>query len=414
MIIEHNERRGVTEHLHVSAGTGPAPRAGRPGAALAAKGFRPFFLLAASFAAAILPLFMLALLGLVRPDAYLDVTSWHAHEMVFGFACAVIVGFLLTAVSNWTGRETVVGPPLLALAALWLAGRVALLTPGLPRSATAAIDLAFLPAAALVVARPLIAAGKRRNFVMIAVLVALWFTNLTIHLDVLGWLPGWRRRGALVAVDLVVLLSIVIAGRVVPMFTRNATGMTTIRSHPRLDVAAVVSMALLSICDLARPDSGAATLLAAAAAVFAAARAVHWGSRHVGREPLLWVLHVAYTWIPVGLALRVASHVTPAVPAVLAAHALTVGAIGGLTLGMMARVALGHTGRALHAPRSMTVAFALITLAAVVRVLGPLVDIRAYRASLFASGTLWTAAFALYLLVFAPILTAKRLDGKPG
>lgn len=303
----------MTERVQSLSVDGPrALRKTWRGSALAAKGFRPFFLLAALFAAAILPLWMLALLGLARPDAYLDAMSWHGHEMVFGFSCAVIAGFLLTAVSNWTGRETVVGLPLLALAALWLAGRVALLAPGLPRAATAAIDLAFLPALAVTIARPLAATGNRRNSVMVVVLLALWLANLTMHLDVLGWLPGWRRRGALFAVDVVVLLTIVVAGRVIPMFTRNATGVTTVRSHPRLDVAATVAMALLSICDLAWPESNIATLLATAAAVFVLARAVHWGSQYVWRDPLLWVVHLGYAWIPIGLTLRVLSRLSPA------------------------------------------------------------------------------------------------------
>lgn len=404
----------MTQHLHGSLTTAPARGALPRGAVLGAKGFRPFFLLAGAFASAILPLWMLALLGFAHPDAYFDATYWHAHEMAFGFTCAVIAGFLLTAVSNWTGRDTLVGAPLLGLAALWLAGRVALLTPGLPRAAVAAIDLAFLPAVALAIARPLVATRNRRNFVMVAVLAALWLANAATHLDVLGWLPSGRRLGALVAVDIIVLLSIVIAGRVVPMFTRNATGVATIRSHPKLELAAIVTMLLVVIADAARPDWSGCVVLAAAASVFSAARAVHWGTRRVWREPLLWVLHVAYAWIPLGLALRVAAHATDVVPAVIATHALTVGAIGGLTLGMMARVSLGHTGRVLRASRPMTAAFVCVTLAAVVRVFGPVVDVRAYRATVFAAGTLWTIAFGIFVVVFAPILTARRVDDRPG
>ena len=404
----------MTQELREPLSTERAPLEAPAGSVLGAKGFRPFFLLAGIFASAILPLWMLALLGVVHPDAYFDAIYWHAHEMVFGFACAAIAGFLLTAVTNWTGRDTLVGSPLLGLAALWLAGRVALLTPGLPRAAVAAIDLAFLPAVALAIARPLLATRSRRNYVTVAVLMTLWLANVTMHLDVLGWLPGWRRRGSLAGVDVVVLLAIVIAGRVIPLFTRNATQVATIRSHPRLDVAAIVSMLLLAVCDVGWPNSGAATLLAGAAAIFAVARAVHWGIGHTWREPLLWILHVAYLWIPIGLALRVASHFTPAVADVLATHALTVGAIGGLTLGMMARVSLGHTGRPVRAPGTMTAAFACLTLAAVVRVFGPVLDMRAYRASVFAAGTLWTIAFVLFVVVFAPMLTAKRPDGKLG
>lgn len=392
----------------------PPARAAPFGGPLAANGFRPFFLLSGTFAAAILPLWLLALAGVVRPDAYLDATYWHAHEMVFGYASAVIAGFLLTAAANWTGRATLTGASLLALAALWCAARIALVTAGLPRGLTAGLDLAFLPAVAIAIARPIAASGNRRNYVMVAMLVAMWAANLTVHLDVLGVLPGWRRRGALIGVDLVVLLIVVLAGRIFPMFTRNATGVDSIRSHPRLDIAAIGAMALLTIVDAVAPGSSFTVLLAAAAAVLTAARAAHWGVRHSWRHPLLWILHVGYAWVPIGLALRVAAHFTSAVPIAVSTHALTVGAIGGVTLGMMARVSLGHTGRKLAAGWPIASAFALVTGAALIRVLAPLVDMRAYRASVFVAGGLWTLAFVLFVAVYAPLLAKPRIDGKPG
>ena len=384
------------------------------GGSLAGKGFRPFFILAAAFAAALMPLWLLALAGLVRPTAYFDATTWHAHELIFGYAGAVIAGFLLTAASNWTTRETLTGPPLLAVAALWCAARIAFVTPGLPREVTAALDLAFLPAIALSIARPIAASRSRRNYVMVAVLFALWVANATIHLDVLGLLPEWRRRGALVGVDLVILLIVVMAGRILPMFTRNATGVASIRSHPRLDLAASGAVFALLAVDAVAPGSGWAELLAAAAGLATAARAAHWGMRHTLGHPLLWILHVGCAWIPIGLALRVAAHFTSAIPVSIATHALTVGAIGAVTLGMMARVSLGHTGRRLVVGWPITAAFALVTGAAMIRVIAPLFDMRAYRASLFASGGLWTLAFGLFLAVFAPVLMTARADGTPG
>ena len=394
---------------------GAPPEAAKAlGGPLAAKGFRPFFLLAGIFAAAILPLWLLALVGLVRPDAYLDATYWHAHEMIFGYATAVIAGFLLTAVGNWTHRETSTGGSLLGLAALWCVARIVLVMPGVPRPLVAAIDLAFLPAVAIAIGRPIAASKHRRSYAIVAILLALWAANLTVHLDVLGVLPGWRRRGALLGVDIVVLLVVVIAGRVFAMFTRNATGIATIRSHPRLDIAAIVATAALVVVDAAAPDTTPALVLAALASVLAIARAVHWGGRHALRQPLVCILHVSYAWIPLGLALRVAAHFSDKVPASLATHALTVGAIGGATLGMMARVSLGHTGRPLVVSRSVTLAFVLITAAALVRVVGPLIDPSVYRAFLFVSGALWSAGFALFVAVYAPLLTRARPDGKPG
>ncbi|HQY64002.1 MAG TPA: NnrS family protein [Polyangiaceae bacterium] len=403
----------------------PLPLLGAPparpipaGGPLAAKGFRPFFLLAALFAAGILPVWLLSLSGLVRPDAYFDAFGWHAHEMVFGYAAAVIAGFLLTAAANWTSRETLVGPPLLACAALWAAGRVALVLPGLPRAVPAALDLAFLPMVAVAIARPILATKNHRNLVMVAALTAMWGGNLAMHLDVLGVLPhvpGLRARAALVGVDVVTALMVVMAGRIFPMFTKNATRVATIRSHPRLDAAALAAMVAVLAVDVAAPGGRVAAWIAGAAAIATAARAVHWGAQYTARVPLLWILHVTYAWIPAGLALRVAAWLTPAVPASLATHALTVGAIGGMTLGMMARVALGHTGRALEAGRAVAAAFVLVTLAALVRVGGPLALGAAHtRIALHVSGTLWTAAFVLFLVVYAPILARPRADGKPG
>lgn len=386
-----------------------------PSLAIAAKGFRPFFLVAALFAVAILPLWVLALLGALDPGHYLGATYWHAHEMVFGFAVAVIAGFLLTAVGNWTKRETLVGAPLLGLCGLWLAGRAAItFAEFLPWGFPAALDLAFLPLLIVVLARPLVASKNWQNLVMVAILIALFAANLSIHLDALGILPEWRRRGSLVAVDIVVLVVLVIAGRVFPLFTRNATGVESIRSFPVLDRLTVLAMAVLVALDAALPHPALSAIAAGVTGALAAARTVHWGARHAGKAPLLWILHVGYAWIPLGLLLRAASACSGAVPPSIATHALTVGAIGTLTVGIMARVALGHSGRALEASTSSVAAFVLVTLAAVVRVLDPLLAPAHYRASLFVSAALWSGAFASFLIAYARILVSPRVDGKPG
>jgi uncharacterized protein involved in response to NO len=382
---------------------------------LAAKGFRPFFLLAAVFAAAIVPLWLLVQAGVVGPGAYFDATSWHAHEMLFGYAVAVIAGFLLTAVGNWTERETLVGTPLLGLCGLWIAGRVAMTFPQLlPTGAPALVDVAFLPALGVVLARPLLAAGNRRNYSMIGVLALLAAGNLAMHLDALGVLSAWKRRAALGALDVVVVLLLVMAGRVFPMFTKNATRGAAIRSLPPLDVLAIAAMVLLTALDIGLPEHRAGGLVAAVAGLLAAARALHWGAWRTAKHPLLWILHVGYAWIPVGLLLRALATVDGRVPMTLATHALTVGAIGALTLGMMARVALGHTGRMLEAPRPAVAAFALVTLAALVRVAGPLAVPSRYLATVVVAGVLFGAAFALFAIAYVRILASPRVDGKSG
>ncbi len=374
--------------------------------ALFTKGFRPFFLAAGLFAVAILPLWLAYLFAVWTPHVALDPINWHAHEMLFGFTSAVIAGFLLTAVGNWTGRETATGLALAGLVALWLLGRVAMFFGGaLPPGLTAVADLAFIPTLAFTLGRPLITTRNRKNYLMLAVLAAFWVSDLVVHLDALGVLPGWRRRGVLTAVDVVVLVIVVIAGRVFPMFTRNATGVATVRSIPSLDRLSTASVAVLVLLDLAAPGSVFTPIAAGIASIFTAVRAVPWFTRQVARHPMLWVLHIGYAWIPVGLGLRAAAAITHHVPPAAATHALTVGAIGGLTLGMMARVSLGHSGRPIVAPRPMILAFALMFLAAVARVLGALAGGGIYRAGLAVGGTLWTVAFVVFVLVYAPILT---------
>lgn len=408
---------GVTttpRSLHLVGRVPEAPPRAWP--ALLGKGFRPFFLGAAAFAAAIVPLWLLVLRGLVPPAVHFDLLTWHAHEMIFGFTVAVLAGFLLTAVGNWTGRETAVGGALLALTALWLAGRVALIVPtGLPRGLVASLDLAFLPALIAVLARPLLATNNKRNFVMLGVLGALFAVNVSVHLEALRLLaPGASRSAMQVGVDIVLLVIMIMAGRIFPMFTRNATGVKSIRSLPLLDVATAVAMALLVACDALLPGSHAAAALSGGVAVLAAARAAFWGSRHTLSQPLLWILHAGYAWLVFGLLLRaLAAFLWPSFTT-LALHALTLGAIGSLTLGMMARVSLGHTGRQLAPPAAVTWAFLAINAAAAARVFVPMLAPSAYIESLVAAGALWSAAFLVFLVAYWPMLRRPRVDGKPG
>lgn len=394
---------------------GRPPDRARATSPLAAKGFRPFFLLAGAFAALILPIWLLTLAGVLGGARYVDAMTWHAHEMVFGFAVAVLAGFLLTAVGNWTGRETLVGKPLMGACALWVAGRAAMAGADLlPRGVPALLDLAFVPVLVVAVARPLVATRSFRNFVMIAALTALWMTDLAVHLDALGVTHGIARRALLLAVDVIVLLMIVMSGRVVPMFTKNGTGVATVHGRPSLDKAATFAMVVTAITTVVSTDVRIGGAAAGITAVLVVIRAWTWGTRHTARAPLLWILHVGHAWIAVGLVMRAASAVSNAVPAAIATHALTVGAIGALTLGMMARVGLGHTGRALVPSRLATASFVLVTLAALTRVAGPLLDMAAYRTFVFASGIAWTFAFLLFVVVYTPLLTAPRPDGKAG
>jgi uncharacterized protein involved in response to NO len=384
--------------------------------ALLAKGFRPFFLLAAAHAVLIVPAWLAVLYGVLRTGSYIDPVSWHAHEMVFGFAVAVISGFLLTAVSNWTHRETVVGDQLALLAGVWGAGRLALtFAEYLPRGVVAAVDLSFLPLLLLAMARPLIATRSRRNYVMLALVAALFLSNVAVHLEALGIAPlGTARRACAVAVDVVVLMVSVMLGRVLPMFTRNATGATSVRSVPALDVATGVGLALLVAADALAADGRIGAVVAGGVGALLVARAWNWGARSARKVPLLSILHASHGWLVVGLGLRAVAGFLPSVPTSLAVHALTIGVIGSATLGMMARVSLGHTGRPLALPSPMRVAFLALTLAAFARVFVPIVAPAWYFESLLVAGAAWSFAFATFLAVYLPILASPRRDGKPG
>ena len=381
-------------------------------------GFRPFFLLAAAFSALGVPLWLLALRGGIQPGGAFGSMQWHAHEMLFGFTAAVLAGFLLTATTNWTGRRTARGGLLGALAALWVSGRVAVFFAGYAPLAAAVIDVAFLPAVAGVCAVPIVASRNRRNYAFIAVSLALAVLNVASHAAALATAPGVVRSVHVVAVDLVVVVMALVTGRIVPSFTRNATGRPA-EGERALERAALAAVVALALADAIGATVGAvATLevtggvLALLAAVLLALRMRHWGTRHVMGEPLLWVLHVGSAWLPLGLALRAGAVFFPAFPAGSALHALTAGAIGSLTIGMMARVSLGHTGRMLRASRADQITFVSVAVAGVVRVLAPWLPPAAYLGALDTAGVAWAFGFALFFATHVGMLSAARVDGR--
>ncbi len=388
----------------------PSPaQAAPPGFALWQLGFRPFYLLASVFAALSIGLWALQFAGwLGRP--YLQGPMWHAHEMLFGFALAVVVGFLFTAGRNWSGRPTPTGVPLMALAALWVAGRVLVLTPF--GWAAAIVNAAFPLAAAIGLAIPFIAARNKRNYFFIGLLLLMAAAVLGVHLAQLGvtQLPGWI--GIQVSLDVMLFIMAVMGGRVIPMFTNSIAGANATR-RPWLEKAALGSTLALLLADALALQG---LLLAALAIVCAAAHLARWSLWQpwkTGRTPLVWVLHVAYFWIPVHLVLRalaVPRWVTPS----LATHALTAGAIGGLIIGMMTRTALGHTGRPLKAGPAEVVCYLLVLAAALIRVFVPLVAPAQTVNAVIWSAALWSGGFALYAICYWPILTRVRIDGKPG
>lgn len=387
------------------------------GPAILAQGFRPFFLLAGIWAAATLALFFAALQGwTVLPTAFSPV-DWHSHEMLFGYISASIAGFLLTAIPNWTGRLPLQGAPLLGLALLWLAGRAAVAVSDLIGATPAAlIDLSFLFALCAVTLREILAGRNWRNLPIILVISLLLIVNALMHVELLGLLDsdGFARRSA---VAIVIMLITLVGGRIVPSFTRNWLAKRGARVLPgqfgffdRLTVAAT----LIALCVWAVvPDAALAAGFSAVAAVLNLIRLLRWRGYYTHPEPLLWVLHLAYLWIPVGLALLALSHWWPALPPSGALHALTTGAIGTMTLAVMSRTTLGHTGRALHAGPALTTAYLCVTLAALLRIASALWS-EMYTPLLTAAALAWFIAFVLFLAVCAPMLFTQRQDRQAG
>lgn len=395
----------------------------RPPAAwpVLALGFRPFYLAGAAAALLLLPLWLAVYAGLLAlPLA--DPLAWHAHEMLFGFGAAVIAGFLLTAVRNWTGADTPRHLPLAGLVAVWLAGRLApFLLPGWP---AAIIDLAFLPLLGAALARPIFAMTVRkasqRPWLPLVVLSLLTGANLLQHLGMLGGPEQLLTVGRTLGLGTVAILIAVIAARIVPSFTMSGAGIF-VPAAPQRDRIALFVLILavgLNVAAVLLPLPAAllAALLAAvnaAAALLHLARLQQWRSWQALRVPLLAILHLAYLWLPVAFALRAVAALNDSVPTALADHALAIGAMAGLMLGMMTRSSLGHTGRALKAGPVEIAIYAAITLAALLRLCAGLHADWALPL-LAAAGLAWETAFGLFLLRYAPMLLRPRADGKPG
>jgi uncharacterized protein involved in response to NO len=389
----------------------------RPPAAVAgwapfALGFRPFFLAAGLYAVAMMVAWVLVLQGRLDPGA-LSPLVWHGHEMLFGFTVAVIAGFLLTAAQNWTGIATPAGRPLAALFVLWLAGRVAFVVPGLPAAWVAVLDLAFLPLLAVALARPIVRAKQLHNAPFPLMLGALAAANALVHAEALGWSAATAETGLHLAVYVVVAMIAVIGGRVIPSFTDNRLR-TRARRWPVLERAVPVVTVAALVAALAAPTSPLTAALAAVAAIVHGVRLAGWYTPKYWAVPLLWVLHLGYAWVVLGFALLALAAAGVDAAAGSALHAFTAGAIGVLTLGMMARVSLGHTGRLLEASPLMAWAFAAVNLGALVRVGVPLVLPDAYATGMAIAGGLWALAFALFAAYYAPVLLRPRVDGKPG
>ena len=385
-----------------------------------AYGFRPFFLMAGIDAVFNMCLWLVAYFHPeLWPEGTIPAMYWHGHEMLFGFAAAAIGGFLLTTVPAWTGRPPFAGMPLAILAAIWLAGRIAMLPfAAAPPIIAAFLDLVFFPALVVTLAPPLVRAGKIHNLPFVLLLSVLFLTNLLFHLGRLGLFNGGELTGLGFAADIVMILIVVIGGRIIPGFTHNGLVRhgVTIAITPRawLDIAAIASIVAVLVGDLTLQQSEVNGAVALLAAVVQGARLAQWHGHRSWRDPLIWILHVGYGWLIVGLGLKGIWLTIGAAFAAKWLHAITVGAFATMILAVMTRAALGHTGRPLIAPKPITLAYFLVTTAAAIRVFGGAVFADEYNMVVALSGACWIAAFGLFVWIYAPILTRPRADGRPG
>lgn len=379
------------------------------GPAVLALGFRPFFLAAGVLATGLVPLWLFAFFGKVTlPSAWFP-SAWHGHEMIFGFAAAVLAGFLLTAARNWTNVPTISGAPLGGLVALFVLGRVFVLFGGsLPAGLVAAVDLAFLPAVALALAIPIVKKKNWRNLAFVPLMLVLFVANAVFH-----FAPLEASLVLRFAIDVILVIITLMGGRVIPMFTANALKVE-VRKNAVVDWAALGSVAVVALLEVAPLDPRVLGVASVIAGVINLVRLSGWKPLATLRTPILWVLHVGYAWLAIGLVLKgITPFVATWIPTA-SMHALAVGAIATLILGMMTRVSLGHTGRMLVVSAPISIAYVALVVATALRALGPLIAPSTYAFMLIASGVAWTVGFAIFTLVYLPMLIAPRVDGKPG
>ncbi len=394
----------------------------KPASALWQLAFRPFFLFGAIFALLAMGIWILFLTGhwAVIGTNPLSPVIWHSHEMVFGFAGAIIGGFVLTAAQNWTGTRGVHGSRLVALFVAWAVARIVLIPGLLPGAAgpvvlplAAVLDLAFYPAVSLLMVPYLSDPELKTERVFYLYFWLFFAADLAVWLDAAGVLAGAAPLAIRFALYLVVLMIVFMGGRVIPFFTESELSRRQPQVKEAVEIGALAVSGLYVATALLLPDGVVNAVVAFAACVLHVIRLAGWQVPRVRRIPLLWILHGGYLWIAVGYGLSGLAALGW-VPASAAIHAFAVGGIGTVILGMISRVSLGHTGRRLHPSAPVVTGFVLVLAAALTRVAASLFWNQAYQSLLTASAVLWISAFALFVAVYAPMLLRPRVDGRPG
>jgi uncharacterized protein involved in response to NO len=381
-------------------------------------GFRPFFLLAGLYACLLVPAWLYFYAHHGAPFGALPRVYWHSHEMIYGFVAAAIAGFLLTAVPSWTGARGHAGAPLCALVVLWLAGRIAMSAVGaLPFWMTVLAELAFLPALAALLA-PSLFRSSNRNTPLLAVIGLLWLIDAAFLVALNNGDAALASRATTLAIDFVLVMVTVVGGRIVPAFTGNALRRrgeaAAVVSRSWLEKTVITSMIAIALIDLLAPNGTLSAVLALVAASAHAARLSGWRSFRARSESILWVLHVAYAWLPIGLALKAFWLLGGVEWAARWQHALTAGVFATMILAVMTRASLGHTGRPLVVSRAITVAYLLLTAGVAIRVFANVLMPDHYVLAMSLAGLAWMLSFLIFVVVYAPILCSPRADGKPG
>ncbi len=381
------------------------------GMSLFRQGFRPFFLAAGLSAVVFLVIWLLVLARLAElPDSVFSPAHWHAHEMIFGTLAAAVAGFLLTAIPNWTGRMPLQGWPLIGLFTLWLAGRITMITAEtIGAELAAVIDVSFLSVLLTVVVREIVAGRNWRNLPVVAALALLTAANVAAHLEVLGFIDTYDlgMRGGIAVIALLIGL---IGGRIIPSFTNNWLAKRNVLRRPRpfgrFDAVVLLLTAAAFGAWTFVPDEETTGILLLAAGIGSALRLARWQGGRTWAEPLVWSLHAAFAWIPIGLLLLGLSYFWSIAPESAGLHALTTGAMGGMILAVMTRATLGHTGRGLASDRWTTLIYTLANMAAVARVAAALSPV-GYDNLLMLAGAAWIAAFGLFSIRYGSILLAR-------
>ncbi|WP_045857922.1 NnrS family protein [Teredinibacter purpureus] len=380
--------------------------------------FRPLFLLAALFAVVAMAIWIVVIKGVIALSPYGGLLFWHSHELLTGFSSAVLAGFLLTAVQNWTNVPGIRGHKLLLLVLLWIVARLLMLFPIIPSLLIALVDLSFLALTAFYFSQPLIQTNNRRNLKLLVILGLLIAANALSHAGVIANDPSLVQKGVALYGWLMIIVMTVITGRILPMFTANGSGTPRVENWFALEVSTIV---LTAVCALlfglnltAMLPKAALVAVVGLTALTHLLRCLRWRPWVTWRFPLLWSLHFSCLLIPTGLLALLISLLSPSYSQATALHWLFAGAMANMILAMMSRIALGHTGRPLKPKRLLSLAYIALAFAAIVRGLGISMWGAHYEMSLTLAASAWCLSFLIFLFVYIPILTSARADGKPG